>query len=163
MKKIVLTFNGAEEKRKLNAETIANYVGGEVYTGGTNCNENFCNILGLDDDILFFEDDVRNINLPKILETIEKNDDIFINFHYLPQPKVSSLLSGSEHAWNQCLYIPKHVGRDILRASVEYRLQHEHDNRYANLIKFGLEKGKHNLYAVVPNLVRHYYNWESTI
>ena len=77
MKKIVLTFDGAEEKRKLNAETIANYVGGEVYTGGTNCNENFCNILGLDDDILFFEDDVRNINLPKILETIEKNDDIF--------------------------------------------------------------------------------------
>ena len=46
---IVLTFNGAEEKRKLNAETIANYVGGEVYTGGTNCNENFCNILGLDE------------------------------------------------------------------------------------------------------------------
>ena len=163
MKKIVLTFEGAEEKRKLNAETIANYVDGEVYTGGNNCNENFCNILGLDDDILFFEDDVRNINLPKILETIEKNDDIFINFHYLPQPKVSSLLSGSEHAWNQCLYIPKHVGRDILRASSEYRLQHEHDNRYANLIKFGLEKGKHNLYAVVPNLVRHYYNWESTI
>jgi hypothetical protein len=72
-------------------------------------------------------------------------------------------LSGSEHAWNQCLYIPKHVGRDILRASAEYRLRYEHDNRYANLIRFGLEKGKHNFYAVVPNLVRHYYNWESTI
>lgn len=165
MKTIVLTFDKADTQRRENASRIADKVKGEVYIGTTNCNENISNILALNDDILLFEDDVvvDSIELKEIKNYIKNNNDTLINFHFLSNELVDSIIEPQYYSWNQCIYIPKDVCKKILRASYEYRFKNENDNEYAKLIRFGLEKNNLTFFATAKNLVRAYLTWKSAI
>ena len=127
MNKFIMTFDGASEARRANAEELATQIEGKVYVGGRHTLDNFQAILEecKNTDLLMLEDDVtlcKNFTNLINQEITDKPTDI-INFHesdikggrYLPLSVYTDL---------QCVYIPNNRIKELLDWGIkEFRLK----------------------------------------
>lgn len=125
--KFIMTFDGAPEARRANAEELATQIEGKVYVGGRHTLDNFqaileecknTDLLMLEDDVTLCKDFTNLINQ----EITDKPTDI-INFHecvikggrYLPLSVYTGL---------QCVYIPNNRVKELLDWGIkEFRLK----------------------------------------
>jgi hypothetical protein len=173
MKIIINTFENAPQERLDNANTLLQTLteagaDAEIFTGGTNLVQNIVDIANIykDTDILLIEDDVQLCTdfLQEIQNAIEVLPNRVINFHY-NERSVSkiSVLASSRYAYNQCVYLPRHVLLFLTQYSSEFLRKYPvYSNDSARYISFVLNACLENFVVYRPELVKH-LQFDSTL
>ena len=166
MNKFIMTFDGASEARRANAEELATQIEGKVYVGGRHTLDNFQAILELAskgfDDLLLLEDDVNLCSdfLQEVDNAVARFPTSVINFNWQKE-NIGCFLPFEVFTELQCVYIPREVVRALLTVLPLFKLKQPNlvsTNDHEKLLQY--LKGK--FYAYPYNLVNQ-NAWKSTI
>lgn len=107
----------------------------------------------LEDDIVLCDDFYS-----KVLAEISKRPDDVIQFFSMRKDDItigSRYIRGSAFCMNQCYYLPKGMGLDILEFSKRWGRYEEEPTAYDYLMGDYFKENKIRYWNVVPNLVDH--------
>ena len=166
MVKYIMTFKGAPDARRANAELLATQIGGNVYEGSRRTIDNLQAILELAskgfDDLLLLEDDVNLCSdfLQEVDNAVARFPTSVINFNWQKE-NIGCFLPFSIFTELQCVYIPREVVRALLTVLPLFRLK-QPNFVYTNDHEKLLQYLKGEFYAYPYNLVNQ-NAWKSTI